>query len=85
MPDFNEKALEAMTFEDAMKELEQVVERLEEGGLSLEHSIKDYEMGMRLKAHCEKKLKEATLKVEKITLGAQGETLLTPFDHPEQS
>ena len=61
-----------MSFEDAMKELESVVSRLESGKASLEDSIKLYERGAALRAHCEARLREAEERVEKITL-AQGQ------------
>ena len=61
-----------MTFEDAMKALEEVVRDLESGNVALEKSIALYERGAALKAHCEKKLKEAEEKVAKITLGPDG-------------
>jgi exodeoxyribonuclease VII small subunit len=69
----NEEApIEDMTFEQAMAELESVVEQLEKGDVALEESIGLYERGARLKAHCEKKLKAAEERVEKLTLDAQG-------------
>lgn len=55
-----------LSFEEAMKELELIVRRLEEGGQSLEKSIEDYEKGVFLKTYCDKILKEATLRVETI-------------------
>ena len=61
-----------MSFEDAMKELEAVVSRLESGNASLEDSIKLYESGAALRAHCEARLRAAEERVEKITL-AQGQ------------
>jgi exodeoxyribonuclease VII small subunit len=62
----------AMSFEAAMAELEKVVRDLESGNVELERSITLYERGAALKAHCEKKLKEAEERVEKITLDASG-------------
>lgn len=62
----------SMSFEDALRELEQIVHKLEAGDVPLEDSIRIYERGAALKAHCEKKLKEAELKVEKIVLGPDG-------------
>ncbi len=64
--------LSKMTFEEAMKALEDVVRDLESGNVELEKSIALYERGAALKAHCEKKLKEAEEKVAKITLGPDG-------------
>ena len=61
-----------MSFEDAMKELESVVSRLESGNASLEDSIKLYERGAALRAHCEARLRAAAERVETITL-AQGQ------------
>ena len=61
-----------MSFEDAMKELESVVSRLESGNASVEDSIKLYERGAALRAHCDARLREAEERVEKITL-AQGQ------------
>lgn len=70
-----------MTFEEAMKELETVVKRLESGDVPLEDSIALYERGAALKAHCEAKLKAAEEKVQRITLGADGQpTGLTPVE-----
>ena len=64
--------IQDMSFEDAMKELEGVVSRLESGNASLEDSIKLYERGAGLRAHCEARLRAAEERVEKITL-AQGQ------------
>lgn len=67
----------ALSFEAAMAELEKVVRDLESGNVALEKSIELYERGAALKAHCEKKLKEAEERVEKITLSAAGEPVGT--------
>lgn len=64
--------LSGMSFEEAMKKLEAVVRDLESGNVELEKSIALYEEGARLKAYCEKKLKEAEEKVAQITLGPDG-------------
>ncbi len=64
--------ISGMSFEDALAQLEQIVQKLEGGDVPLEDSIRIYERGAALKAHCEKKLKEAELKVEKIVLGPDG-------------
>lgn len=64
--------LSEMSFEDAMKELETVVSRLESGDVPLEDSIKLYERGAALKAHCQKKLAEAEEKVAQIALDGDG-------------
>lgn len=74
-----------LSFESALKELEQIVNRLERGDVGLEQSIAIYERGELLRAHCDQLLRRAEAKVEKITLNAQGEpTGATPFDTERQ-
>ncbi|MEM7641517.1 MAG: exodeoxyribonuclease VII small subunit [Pseudomonadota bacterium] len=67
-----DKKVDTMSFEEAIAELELVVNRLDSGDVSLEDSIKLYERGAALKAHCNAKLKAAEEKVEQITLDANG-------------
>ena len=62
-----------MSFEDAMKELEITVNKLEEGNLNLEESIALFEKGQVLAAYCSKRLDQALLKVEQLT--ADGEII----------
>ncbi|MEY4254778.1 MAG: hypothetical protein RLZZ141_5 [Pseudomonadota bacterium] len=62
----------ALSFEQALAELEKIVAELESGQAPLERSIEVYERGAALKAHCEAKLEAARLRVEKIVVGAQG-------------
>jgi exodeoxyribonuclease VII small subunit len=70
-----------MTFERALKELEHIVGRLERGDVELEESITIYERGEALKDHCDRLLKQAEAKVEKLTLGANGQPTGTePFN-----
>ena len=64
--------VENLTFEQALRELETIVARLEQGEVDLEDSIALYERGTALKAHCEKKLKGAEARLEKIVLGPEG-------------
>ena len=61
-----------MPFEAALAELESIVDRLEKGSVALEDSIKLYERGEALKAHCDALLKNAEMRIEKITLSADG-------------
>lgn len=68
----SDKAVEEMSFEEAMAELEAVVGQLERGDVALDQSIALYERGAALKARCEVKLKEAEEKVAAITLDADG-------------
>lgn len=64
----------ALSFEQALAELEKIVGELESGQAPLEKSIEIYERGAALKAHCEKKLEAARLRVEKIVVGPGGPT-----------
>ena len=73
--------IKTMKFEQAMRELEQIVTRLERGDVELEQSIEIYERGEALKAHCEQLLRRADAKVEKIAMNAEGQPGgLTPLD-----
>ena len=70
-----------LTFEEALKALEEIVSKLESGDISLEDSIEVYTRGTHLKRHCEEKLKVAQAKIEKITLDEDGNPSGTePFD-----
>ncbi len=71
-----------LSFEEALAELEAIVGRLENGQGSLDEAITAYERGALLKQHCQAKLEEARLKVERIRVPAAGEaaTDSTPFD-----
>ena len=68
--------LEKMTFEDAMKELENLVDALDKGDVSLDEAIAAYDRGSQLKDHCQKKLNEAKMKVE--TIQSSGESNVIP-------
>jgi exodeoxyribonuclease VII small subunit len=69
-----------MSFEAALAELEKIVRDLEQGEIDLDQSIAAYERGAALRAHCEKKLRDAQLKVEKITQDAGGTVSTEPSD-----
>ena len=69
-----------MSFEQALAELERIVQDLERGQLDLDAAIRAYERGSALKEHCEQKLKEARLRVERITLGPDGGARSEPMD-----
>jgi exodeoxyribonuclease VII small subunit len=62
----------ALSFEQALAELEQIVARLESGQAALEESIQIYKRGAALKAHCEAKLSAARLQVEMMTKSLDG-------------
>lgn len=75
------KPVDTMSFEEALKELEQVVGQLESGAVDLEKSIALYERGAHLKTHCEAKLAQAQARIEQITLAENGTPSgTTPFD-----
>jgi exodeoxyribonuclease VII small subunit len=78
MPEPTEIA--ALSFEQALAELEQIVARLESGQAPLEDSIQMYERGAALKAHCEARLQAARLRVEKIVVGAAGAQGVEPAE-----
>ena len=75
--------LEKMTFEDAMIELENLVDSLDKGDVSLDEAIAAYDRGSQLKDHCQKKLNEAKMKVETIQSSGDNKVVpnkLTSFD-----
>lgn len=80
MTDAQAKKIDTMSFEAAMAELEEIVQKLEAGSGELESSIKSYERGVALKRHCEAKLKEAQEKIEKITVAPDGSVSTEPFE-----
>jgi exodeoxyribonuclease VII small subunit len=67
-----DEAIALLGFEQALAELESIVERLEAGKVDLEESITIYERGEKLKKHCEQLLKSAEARIEKITLKGNG-------------
>ncbi|MEM8833190.1 MAG: exodeoxyribonuclease VII small subunit [Pseudomonadota bacterium] len=73
-------AIEKLSFEEALSELDKIVATLESGKAPLEESISVYERGMMLKKHCEKKLNDAQEKIEKITIQPDGAVKTEPFD-----
>lgn len=75
-----EANLKDLSFEQALTELETIVRGLETGESPLEDSINAYERGMALKKHCETKLNEARMKIEKITLNKDGNAQTQPLD-----
>jgi exodeoxyribonuclease VII small subunit len=67
------KSIEKMTFEEALDELTILVKKLDSDQENLSESINSFERGIELKTYCEKKLREAKLKVEKIIASSGGE------------
>lgn len=73
--------IQQMSFEQALKEFEAVVGRLDSGEVPLEEMIALYDRGAALKAHCDAKLREAEEKIARITTDAQGNpTGTAPLD-----
>ena len=73
-----------MPFEQALAELEKIVHGLESGNTGLEESIRLYERGVSLRQHCEARLKDAQLRVEKLSLDAQGKPQITTHEKAER-
>ncbi|WP_341786843.1 exodeoxyribonuclease VII small subunit [Rickettsia endosymbiont of Cantharis rufa] len=67
---------ENISFEEALRELEEIVKKIDNGQENLETAVNSFERGVLLKNHCEKKLKEARLKIEKITKLADSTVVL---------
>ena len=75
--------LDKLTFEEAMRELEKLVDSLDKGDVSLDEAIAAYDRGSQLKDHCQKKLNEAKMKVETIQSSGDSKVIenrLMPFD-----
>lgn len=71
----------ALSFEDALRALEEIVRKLEGGEVPLDSSIALYERGEKLRQHCQARLDAAQLKIEQIIAGADGQAAGTrPFD-----
>ncbi len=72
------QAIAEMSFEAALEELETIVRQLEDGKGALDDAISAYERGAALKKHCQAKLREAQMKVDKIVLGDDGNVSVEP-------
>src|SRR5215469_13051795 len=74
-------SVDQLSFEDALKRLEEIVRTLEKGEAPLDESIELYQEGDRLKRHCEARLKDAQARIEQIAFGSDGKPAgLKPFD-----
>ena len=73
-------SIKQMSFEEALSQLESIVRQLEEGKIPLEEAVRAYEKGAHLRQHCEEKLAQARLRIEKISTDPTGEVTLTPFE-----
>ena len=71
----SDEEIKKLSFEESYKKLEQIVSKLEDDSEELERSIEYYDLGMRLKNHCDEKLKSAELKIKKVTKDNKTESL----------
>ena len=77
----SEQDVSQLSFEEALKRLEEIVRTLEKGEAPLDQSIELYQEGDRLKRHCEARLKSAQARIEQIAFGADGQPAgVKPFD-----
>ena len=76
---------EEIKFEKAMEKLEEIVEALEAGDLSLEDALKRYEEGVKLSVICQKRLSQAEKKVEMLVRSQDGKFSKEPFDYDEKA
>ncbi len=67
----------ALTFEEALKRLEAIVQQLERGDVPLDQSIDLYAEGDRLRAQCQERLEAAQARIDQIVAGASGEAVAT--------
>ncbi len=78
------KASKPTDFEAALKELEGIVEQLENGDLPLERALELFERGVKLSRECQKRLEEAERKVEILVKNASGDYEIQPFEEPPE-
>jgi len=72
--------IENLSFEEALKKLEKVVDELEDESIELEESLKKFEDGVKLSSHCLSKLNDAEKKIEELTRGKDGELITKKLD-----
>ena len=80
MPNQVKKPAPAANFEEAMKRLEEIVEQMESGDLSLENLILRYEEGMKLVKVCQERLAAAEQRIEIITRNSAGKAVVQEFE-----
>lgn len=74
----------AEKFEDAMKKLEGIVERMEKGDMPLTESLKLFEEGVKLTRFCSQELQKAEKKVELLTKNIEGKLVAVPFEEENE-
>jgi len=81
LPDSSVTGADTLSFEDALRALEDIVRKLESGEVPLDDSITLYERGEVLRKLCQSRLDAAQSRIEKIVAGADGKAIGTqPFD-----
>jgi exodeoxyribonuclease VII small subunit len=76
------KSARKLKFEEAMAQLDAIVEAMESGEIGVEESIAKFEEAMALAAHCRRILEEAELRVQRIQTDAAGRPQTTPLEVP---
>ena len=76
-------AIDKLSYEDALAELETLIRQLEAGSIDLADAIKAYERGVALAAHCSSLLEDTEKKVQRLVLGPRGEPSEVPMDTDE--
>ena len=72
----------APSFEEGLRELEEIVAKMEEGRVALEEAVSLYERGMLLQKRCREQLENARLRIETLSLSEEGELSTKPFEIP---
>ncbi|ETZ04983.1 exodeoxyribonuclease VII small subunit [Holospora undulata] len=75
MSECAQESLSSLSFEAAMKQLEEIVKKFESGGLTLEESVIAYEKGVRLRQYCDELLKNAKLRMEQVSRNVEDEKI----------
>lgn len=76
----SKKAIDSMSFEEALAELQELIHAIDSGNETLDNCIAAFERGSELKALCQKKLDEAKLKIQKISQNTKGEIDIQDLD-----
>ena len=76
----NSNDIKIMSFEEALRELEEIVKSLEQGQGALDDAINAFSRGAELKKHCELKLKDAQTRIEKIVTKPDGSITSAPLN-----
>lgn len=76
-------ALDKLSFEEALKQLEEIVQKMNDGQVPLEDAVQLYEKGMALQAVCSKKLEDAKMRIEKISVDENGQIHEEPMAIPK--